>query len=631
MFRCSPRWIAGFVGAWVLAWMTPPMPGRAADDIPPAAAPPAAAADDATRTGSLVERIEAIRARSQASLTTARGNRAEMQAAFKQRREELAALAAEAEAGDPGKLSIADRLILANLYSRDLQRPDDAVRHAQAVIATEPANAEAWTILIGAQAGNPNTLDAAEDSLKKAAEQLSPDKLAALHGILANWQLRSGQPRVAADHYAATLDLGRWGLLGAGGEPTAYFRRVEQTVGAYNRAKAVDAALARVDRELAVVASDEARNAGIDVPPAIAELTAQKIRLLLRVGQTDAARTLLAEALQNARTAYDAAPEDASRVQALLPLAQLDWEQSSADAPGEPTPTTEPATTETTALYLELLGKVLKNDKIDAKVRRSCAQSALAAGFQLLSDDRLADADAIAKLLGESLASHAPEPAPVAGAVRVPIDPFQNQVRSFLKRLAGEQARMALVGQPAFPLETNAWVNGDPLTDEDLKGKVVLLDFWAVWCGPCIACFPHLRDWHEKYADRGLVIIGLTKYYNYGWDAAANRGTKTEGLTPEDEQAALVKFAEHHQLKHRLAYMPEGATLSERYGVSGIPQMVLIDREGKVRMIRVGSGEANAHDLETLIEELLAAPAEGAPTGGAPAAAAPATETPASP
>ena len=601
-----------------------------ADDAPAVAAPRTGAAADAPQAVSLVERIEAIRTRSQASLTTARGNRAEIQAAIKQRREELAALAAEVEA-EPSDLSVADLLALANVYSRDLQRPDDAVQTARTVIAVEPANAEAWTILIGAQAGNPNTLDAAEDSLKKAAEQLSPDKLAALHGILANWQLRSGQPRVAADHFAATLDLGRWGLLGAGGEPTAYFRRVEQTVGAYNRAKADDAALARVDRELAVVASDEARNAGIDVPPAIAELTAQKIRLLLRVGQTDAARTLLAEALQNARTAYDAAPEDASRVQALLPLAQLDWEQSSANAPGEPTPTTEAAATETTALYLELLGKVLKNDKIDAKVRRSCAQSALAAGFQLLSDDRLADADAIAKLLGESIASDAPEPAPVAGAVRVPIDPFQNQVRSFLKRLAGEQARMALVGQPAFPLETNAWVNGDPLTDEDLKGKVVLLDFWAVWCGPCIACFPHLRQWHEKYADRGLVIIGLTKYYSYGWDAAANRGTKTEGLTPEDEQAALVKFAEHHQLKHRLAYMPEGATLSERYGVSGIPQMVLIDREGKVRMIRVGSGEANAHDLETLIEELLAAPAEGAPTGGAPAAAAPATETPASP
>lgn len=624
--RASLR-TAALLGGALVIWSTGNLPGRA-DDAPAATAPtPAASAP----TGSLAERIEQIRNHVQATVTTARGNRAELQAAFKQRREALAALAAEVEAGDPGKLSVADRLLLANLYSRDLQRPDDAIRHAQTVIATEPANAEAWTLLIGAQAGNPNTLDAAEASLAKATEHLTPDKLAALHNILANWQLRSGQPRVAADHYATTLDLGRWGLLGAGGEPSAYFRRVEQTVGAYNRAKADDVALARVDRELAAVASDEARNAGIDPPPAIAELTAQKVRLLLRVGQTDAARALLAEALQNARAAYDAAPDDASRVQALLPLAQLDWEQSSANASGEAAQPAEPSTAATTALYLELLGKVLKNDKIDAKVRRSFAQTALAAGYQLLSDDRLADADAIAKLLGESLAAEAPEPAPVAGAVRVPIDPFQNQVRSFLKRLAGEQARMALVGQPAFPLETSAWINGDPLTDEDLKGKVVLLDFWAVWCGPCIACFPHLREWHEKYADRGLVIIGLTKYYQYGWDAAANRGTRTEGLSPEDEQAALVKFAEHHQLKHRLAYMPEGATLSQSYGVSGIPQMVLIDREGKVRMIRVGSGEANAHDLETLIKELLAAPAEATAAAEAPAAAAPTTETPANP
>jgi len=628
MNRCSPRLIACFVGSLVFAWTSLPMPGRAADDAPAAAAAPAEAAGDAPQAGSLSERIEAIRSRSQASLATARGNRALLQAAIKVRREELAALATEVEAGDPGKLSVADRLTLANVYSRDLQRPDDAVRHAQTVIATEPTNAEAWTILVTSQASNANTLDAAEASLVKATEHLPPEKLAALHGILAGGQLRAGQPRVAADHFAATLDLGRWALLGASGEPTAYFRRVEQTVGAYSRAKADDAALARIDRELAALASDEARNAGIDSLPAIAELTAQKVRLLLRIGQTDAARALLAESLQNARTAYDAAPEDASRVQALLPLAQLDWEQSSARATSDPAPPTEPATTAATALYLELLGKVLKNEKIDAKVRRSCAQSALAAGLQLLSDDRLADADAIAKLLGESLASDTPAPAAAAAAVRVPIDPFENQVRSFLRRLAGEQARLALVGQAAFPLETSAWVNGDPLADEGLKGKVVLLDFWAVWCGPCIACFPHLRDWHEKYADRGLVIVGLTKYYKYGWDAAAGRGTKVEGISPEDEQAALVKFAEHHQLKHRLAYMPEGATLSERYGVSGIPQMVLIDREGKVRMIRVGSGEANAHDLEALIEELLAAPAETATTGDAPAAEAPAAGTP---
>ena len=94
------------------------------------------------------------------------------------------------------------------------------------------------------------------------------------------------------------------------------------------------------------------------------------------------------------------------------------------------------------------------------------------------------------------------------------------------------------ISQPTFPLEVEAWVNGNALTDKELEGKVVLIDFWAVWCGPCIATFPHLREWRDKYSDKGLVIIG---------------------------------------------------------------------RDGKVQMIRVGSGEANAHDLEAKIEELLAA------------------------
>ena len=170
------------------------------------------------------------------------------------------------------------------------------------------------------------------------------------------------------------------------------------------------------------------------------------------------------------------------------------------------------------------------------------------------------------------------------------------------KRLA------ALVGKDATPLEVETWVNGTPLTEADLKGKVVLLDFWAVWCGPCIATFPHLREWQEKYADKGLVIVGLTNYYNFTWDDAAGRATRAQGeekVTPEKEREMLVKFAESHNLHHRFAIQKDKA-LAEYYAVSGIPHVVVIDREGKVRLIRVGSGDKNAKDIGEMLEKLIA-------------------------
>ncbi len=164
----------------------------------------------------------------------------------------------------------------------------------------------------------------------------------------------------------------------------------------------------------------------------------------------------------------------------------------------------------------------------------------------------------------------------------------------------------AIVGSDAARLNIKDWVNGPPLTDEDLQGKVVLLDFWAVWCGPCIATFPHLRQWQEQYADKGLVIIGVTNYYNFVWDEDAQRATRaTEKVTPEQEQEMLVKFAEHHELEHRFAITEDGS-LAEFYGVSGIPHAVVIDRQGKVRLMRVGSGQQAANDLEQAIKAAIA-------------------------
>ena len=158
---------------------------------------------------------------------------------------------------------------------------------------------------------------------------------------------------------------------------------------------------------------------------------------------------------------------------------------------------------------------------------------------------------------------------------------------------------------PEFEVET---VDGQPLKLSDFRGKYVLLDFWAVWCGPCIATFPHLREWHEQYSDKGLVIIGLTRYYGYKWDAEAGRATRASGdekPTPEEENDALQKFAEANNLHHRITIQKD-QTLSDHYAVTGIPHVVVIDRQGKVQLIRVGSGEKNANDVSEMLAKLIA-------------------------
>lgn len=192
------------------------------------------------------------------------------------------------------------------------------------------------------------------------------------------------------------------------------------------------------------------------------------------------------------------------------------------------------------------------------------------------------------------------------------------QAEQFERNLSYIRAHAPLIGQPAMPMEgdISAWANGAALTDSDLKDKVVLIDFWAVWCGPCIATFPHLNEWREKYGEKGFVIVGATKYYNYDWDADANRpksvNKQERTLTPEEEQAAMVKFADFHKLKHVFAIQKEDSKLDDFYKVTGIPQAVLVDKEGKVKLIRVGSGDDNAHDLEAAIRECLGLPAEEA-------------------
>jgi thiol-disulfide isomerase/thioredoxin len=185
------------------------------------------------------------------------------------------------------------------------------------------------------------------------------------------------------------------------------------------------------------------------------------------------------------------------------------------------------------------------------------------------------------------------------------LEPIRQSIEWLKTEISTAKTHQSLVGRQAFPLEVDAWVNGGQLGAEDLQGKVVLLDFWAMYCAPCIATFPHLRRWRDKYSENDLVIIGLTNYSSLDWDDEAGRSRPVENLSASDEQAALARFAQHHRLKHRFAIVAKDSKLLEKYGVTQIPQAVLVDREGKIRLIRVGGEADSVRDLEETIEELV--------------------------
>jgi len=251
--------------------------------------------------------------------------------------------------------------------------------------------------------------------------------------------------------------------------------------------------------------------------------------------------------------------------------------------------------------YLQFLATQAQENPNDAAVLRVFLEG-FRAQISSVSDDDAAQADGMLKLLDRSVRGLETTDA----AAKAFVEEYRPTFRSLAAEIATAKKRQDLVGKRAFGMDVHAWVNGAPLGLEDIEQKVVLIDFWAVWCGPCIRLFPDIKRWHEEYADDGLVIIGATEYYQYGWNNAKKQSVPDGAPTAQQEQQALLQFAQHYELPQRLAMLAPGSRLKERYVVTGIPQVVLIDRNARISMIRVGAGSRNAKALEAKIEELLA-------------------------
>lgn len=120
----------------------------------------------------------------------------------------------------------------------------------------------------------------------------------------------------------------------------------------------------------------------------------------------------------------------------------------------------------------------------------------------------------------------------------------------------------ALEGKPALPLATDTWI-GSEISISEQRGKVIVIDFWATWCGPCMAAIPENIEMVKNYQDKGLVFVGLHDA-NAGWDGAAG----------------VVK---DKSINYPVAKDAAGGTSAVAYKVQFWPTYIAIDRKGIVR------------------------------------------------
>lgn len=142
-------------------------------------------------------------------------------------------------------------------------------------------------------------------------------------------------------------------------------------------------------------------------------------------------------------------------------------------------------------------------------------------------------------------------------------------------------------GIKAPDITNSTWLNSEPLRFVDLKGKVVLVEFWTLGCYNCRNVEPYVKQWHQQYAEQGFVVIGV----------------HSPEFLHEREVENVKRYMKKHGIRFAVPIDNDFSTWN-RYGNRYWPAMYLIDKRGIIRYIKVGEGGYS--ETERQIQTLLA-------------------------
>ena len=155
------------------------------------------------------------------------------------------------------------------------------------------------------------------------------------------------------------------------------------------------------------------------------------------------------------------------------------------------------------------------------------------------------------------------------------------------------------------PLQETEWIGPKPSSLSALRGKVVLLFFWAHWCPDCKADAPVLKELGAEFEPKGLAIVGPTKLYGYT--------PQDDPATRDQEKTFIEKVYSRFYADIPNLQVPLGEENFDRFGASTTPTIVLADRRGIVRLYHPGAMSKTA--LRAAIEPLLAGADSAASAG----------------